>query len=248
MDRILYTAMSGARQSMEQQSVISHNLANATTSGFRAQWHALRAVPVQGDGLLATRVSVMATTPGSDFSAGPVNATGRDLDVALQGDAWLAVQGTDGAEAYTRRGDLQIDGDGLLRSGGRPVIGDAGPVVIPPGAQVFMGTDGTLSVLGPGDDPDAVVEVGRMKLVSAGDTRLLRGEDGLFRPAVDAGVLPGDEAARLLSGVLEGSNVSTVTTMVDMINTARRYEMQMKVLQSADDNAQRANSLLSLQG
>lgn len=247
MDRILYTAMSGARQSMEQQSVISHNLANATTSGFRAQLHALRAVPVQGDGLLPTRVSVMATTPGSDFSAGPVNATGRDLDVALQADAWLAVQGSDGAEAYTRRGDLQIDGDGLLRSGGRPVIGDAGPVVIPPGAQVFMGADGTLSVLGAGEDPDAIVEAGRMKLVSAGDTPLRRGDDGLFRPA-DAGVLPADDNARLLSGALEGSNVSTVATMVEMIGSARRYEMQMKVLQSADDNAQRANSLLSLQG
>ncbi|KAF0810583.1 flagellar basal body rod protein FlgF [Alcanivorax sp. S71-1-4] len=247
MDRILYTAMSGARQSMEQQSVISHNLANATTSGFRAQLHALRAVPVQGDGLLPTRVSVMATTPGSDFSAGPVNATGRDLDVALQADAWLAVQGGDGAEAYTRRGDLQIDGDGLLRSGGRPVIGDAGPVVIPPGAQVFMGADGTLSVLGAGEDPDAIVEAGRMKLVSASDTPLRRGDDGLFRPA-DAGVLPADDNARLLSGALEGSNVSTVATMVEMIGSARRYEMQMKVLQSADDNAQRANSLLSLQG
>ncbi|AJD49372.1 flagellar basal body rod protein FlgF [Isoalcanivorax pacificus W11-5] len=252
MDRILYTAMSGARQSMEQQSVISHNLANATTSGFRAQLHALRAVPVQGDGLLPTRVSVMATTPGSDFSTGAVNATGRDLDVALQGDAWLAVQGADGAEAYTRRGDLQIDGDGLLRSAGRPVIGDAGPVVIPPGAQVFMGADGTLSVLGPGEDPGAVVEAGRMKLVNAGAVTLVRGDDGLFRPAADAdgnvAVLPADDNARLLSGALEGSNVSTVATMVDMIGSARRYEMQMKVLQSADDNAQRANSLLSLQG
>lgn len=245
MDRILYTAMGGAQQSLTQQAVTSHNLANATTTGFRAELHAMRAVPVQGDGRLPTRVAVMATTPGADFSSGPVNATGRDLDIALEGGAWLAVLAGDGSEAYTRRGDLQVDGEGMLRSGGRPVLGDAGPIVVPLGAAVFTGADGTLSVRGPGDDPDAVVEVGRMKLVNAGNAALQRGEDGLFRAPAP---LPADESARLQSGALEGSNVSVMSAMVEMINSARRYEMQMKVLQSADDNAQRANSLLSLQG
>ncbi|MFD2666968.1 flagellar hook-basal body complex protein [Halomonas halophila] len=118
MDRILYTAMSGARQSMEQQAVVSHNLANASTTGFRAQLHAMRAVPVEGDGRLDTRASVAASTPGADTSSGPMTRTGRTLDVAMKGDAWLAVQAPDGTEAYTRRGDLQVDGDGLLRSAG----------------------------------------------------------------------------------------------------------------------------------
>ncbi|MBF5056223.1 flagellar basal body rod protein FlgF, partial [Alcanivorax sp. 521-1] len=133
MDRILYTAMSGAKQTMDRQAVVSNNLANVSTAGFRGQLHALRAVPVQGDAALPTRASVVAATPGSDFSAGPMNATGRDLDVALQGNAWLAVQSEDGGEAYTRRGDLQVDGDGVLNSAGRPVIGEGGPIVVPLG-------------------------------------------------------------------------------------------------------------------
>lgn len=249
MDHILYTAMSGARQSMEQQSVVSNNLANATTAGFRAQLHALRAVPVRGDGLLPTRASVMASTPGSDFSTGPVNATGRDLDVAIQGDAWLAVQDAGGEEAYTRRGDLQVDATGVITSGGRPAIGEAGPIVVPLGASLSMGADGTVSAIGAGEDPEALVQVGRLKLVTPGEAGLRRGEDGLFRapPDVAGNVdpLPRDESARVISGALEGSNVSAVESMVAMIDNARRYEMQIKVIESADENARRADRLLS---
>ncbi len=245
MDRILYTAMSGAKQTMDRQAVVSNNLANVSTAGFRGQLHAMRAVPVQGDGVLPTRTSVVAATPGSDFSAGPMNATGRDLDVALQGNAWLAVQSEDGGEAYTRRGDLQVDGDGVLNSAGRPVIGEGGPIVVPLGAQVSMGADGTLSAIGPGQDPDALVRVGRVKMVDGSDAGLTRGEDGLFR-AADGGQLALDEEARMISGALEGSNVSAIDSMVAMIDNGRRYEMQMKVIQSADENDQRANSLLSI--
>ena len=245
MDRILYTAMGGARQSMDRQSVVSNNLANATTAGFRAQLHALRAVPVQGDGALATRTSVMASTPGSDFSAGPVNATGRDLDIAMQGNGWLAVQGTDGGEAYTRRGDLQINANGVLTSGGHPVIGENGPIVVPLGASLSMGADGTVSAIGAGEDPDALVQVARLKLVDPGEQPLQRGGDGLFRSG-DANPLPQDENVRVITGSLEGSNVSTVESMVAMIDNARRYEMQMKVIESADENARRADNLLSI--
>lgn len=252
MDRILYTAMSGAQQTLDEQGVVSNNLANVSTSGFRAQLMALRAVPVQGAGDLATRVSVAATVPGSDFRSGPLQSTGRELDVALQGDAWLAVQGPAGDEAYTRRGDLQVDGNGLLLSGGRAVLGDAGPIVIPLGSEVFIGRDGTLSAIGQGEDADALVEVGRLKLASRGEENLLRGDDGLFRLAPDAEglprALPRDEAAVLTTGALEGSNVSAVESMVGMINNARRYEMQMKVISSAEENATRADKLLSLQG
>ncbi|MFD1215497.1 MULTISPECIES: flagellar basal body rod protein FlgF [Microbulbifer] len=250
MDRILYTAMSGARQSMEQQSVVSHNLANATTSGFRAQLSAMRAVPVQGDGQLATRTSVVASTPGADFNPGPINATGRDLDVALQGNAWLAVQAGDGAEAYTRRGDLQVDATGMLTSGGRPVVGDNGPIVVPLGASLSMGADGTVSAIGAGEDPESLVQVGRLKLVSPGEAGLERGSDGLFRayaaPGTAADPLPRDEQARLISGSLEGSNVNPVESMVAMIDSARRYDMQLKVIESTDENGRQADSLLSL--
>lgn len=251
MDRILYTAMSGAKQSMDRQAVVSHNLANVSTSGFRAQLHAMRAVPVQGEAALPTRVSVAATTPGSDFSPGPVNRTERELDVALDGNAWLAVQADDGTEAYTRRGDLSVDGDGLVTVAGRPVIGDGGPIVVPLGASLTIGADGTLSALGEGDEPDAVVDVGRLKLVTP-EQALLRGEDGLFRTPPNAdGValaLEADEEARVTSGALEGSNVNAIEAMVAMIDVARRYEMQMKVISTADENAQRANNLLSIQG
>lgn len=245
MDHILYTAMSGAKQTMDRQSVVSNNLANTSTAGFRAQLHALRAVPVQGDGLLPTRTSVMASTPGSDFSAGPVNATGRDLDVALQGNAWLAVQPDGGGEAYTRRGDLQVNGDGVLTSAGRPVVGENGPILVPLGASLSMGADGTLSAIGAGEDPDALVRIGRLKLVDGDAGDLRRGEDGLFR-AANGNPLGRDEEAKLVSGALEGSNVSPIESMVAMIDNGRRYEMQMKVIESADQNDQRANSLLSI--
>ncbi|WP_192036493.1 flagellar basal body rod protein FlgF [Halomonas sp. YLGW01] len=247
MDRILYTAMSGAKQSLDQQAVVSNNLANASTAGFRAQLQAMRAVPVQGDGVLPTRASVAATTPASDFTPGPVNATGRDLDVALHGDGWLAVQDAGGGEAYTRRGDLQVDANGVITSAGRPVVGEGGPIVVPLNARLSVGADGTISAIGAGQGPEAIAPVGRMKLVDANQAPLARGDDGLFRPAPGGpAVLDADEAVRLSSGALEGSNVSPVESMVAMIDTARRFEMQMKTIQSADENAQRANSLLSI--
>lgn len=251
MDRILYTAMSGAKQSMDQQAVVSHNLSNVSTAGFRAQLHAMRAVPVQGEAGHPTRVSVAASTPGSDFSQGPITRTGRDLDVAPQGDAWLTVQAEDGSETYTRRGDLQVDGDGVVMINGRPVVGENGPIIVPLGASLSVGSDGTISAIGEGQDPDALVDVGRLKLVTP-ENDLVRGDDGLFRAAPNdeggVAVLPADENARVASGALEGSNVSAVEAMVSMIDVARRYEMQMKAISTADENAQRANSLLSIQG
>ena len=164
------------------------------------------------------------------------------------GDGWLAVQDAGGNEAYTRRGDLQIDGNGVLTSGGRPVLGDGGPIAVPLEAKLAVGGDGTISAIGAGQNPDAIVNVGRLKLVSPGDAGLTRGEDGLFRagPNGQPQVLGRDEDVRVASGALEGSNVSAIESMVSMIDTARRFEMQMKVISSADENAQRATSLLSL--
>lgn len=252
MDRMLYTAMSGAKHTMDQQSVVSNNLSNVSTTGFRAQLQAARSVPVQGEALLATRTSAVTTTPGSDFSQGPVEYTGRTLDVAMQDDAWMAVQADDGTETYTRRGDLQIDSDGVLLSVGRPVMGEGGPIAVPQGAQISIGADGTISAIPEGVGPEALVEVGRIKLVTPEAGDLTRGEDGLFRAQLNdaggPGALPADENAKLVSGALEGSNVSAVDAMVSMIDVARRYDMQMKMLSTADENAQRANGILSIQG
>lgn len=245
MDRILYTAMSGARQSMDLQSVINHNLANASTPGFRSELQAMRAVPVQGEGL-ATRTVVAATTPGTNFSHGPINTTGRELDVAIDGDGWLAVQTPDG-EAYTRRGDLQVDANGMLTVMGRPVMGNGGPIAVPLGADVSIGSDGTLSALVPGGEPATRGPAGQLKLVNPEPGSLLRGEDGLFRPA-QGGVLEADDTVRVVSGALEGSNVSVTEAMVSMIDSARRYDMQMKSIESVDENSQRANNLLSVTG
>lgn len=171
----------------------------------------------------------------------------------MQGNAWLAVQASDGSEAYTRRGDLQVDGDGLLRSAGRPVIGEnGGPIQVPLGSQLSMGSDGTISAIAPGQQADALAAVGRIKLVTPEQGGLERGVDGLFRapPGEDGAVaaLPADDQAQVVSGALEGSNVSAVDAMVSMIDVARRYELQTKVIETADENAQRANSLLTLRG
>lgn len=252
MDHLIYTAASGAKQTLEQQAVINNNLANATTSGFRAQLAAMQSMPLSADGEPSTRVGVMATTPGSNFSTGPISTTGRDLDVAIDGDGWLAVQSADGSEAYTRRGDLQVDANGLLMSGGHPVVGEGGPIVLPMGATLSIGSDGTISAIGEGEDPDALVATARLKLVTPGEDGLIRGDDGLFRAMpLEDGTSPSlaqDEEARMVSGALEGSNVNPLESMVAMIANARRYEMQLKVIETASENAQRANSLLSMQG
>ncbi|MHB0775298.1 flagellar basal body rod protein FlgF [Halomonas sp. WWR20] len=252
MDRIIYTAASGTKQIMDKQAVANHNLANISTPGFRAQLAAMRAVPVQGDGL-PTRTTVAATTPGYDFTPGNFSPTGRTLDVALKGQAWLAVQTPEGGEAYTRRGDLQVDANGLLTSMDRPVLGEDGPIIIPLGANVTIGADGSISAIEPGQSPDTIAPIARLKLVTPPQEQLQRGEDGLFRLPPPAGedvaaAQPLDDQARLTSGALEGSNFSATDAMVAMIDSSRSYDMQMKVIESVDENAQRANNILSLQG
>lgn len=247
MDPMIYTAMNGARNSLDRQATITHNLANVNTSGFRQQLDATRAVPVNAQGMMDTRTAAVASTPSFDSTAGPVNQTGRPLDVAIRGEGWLAVQAPDGTESYTRRGDLSIDENGMLNSNGRPVLGDGGPIMVPLGAQLTIGEDGTITALAPGQNPNEVAEVDRLKLVSAQPGQLVRGDDGLFR-SVNNAPLNADDAVRVVSGALEGSNVSAVEAMVAMISNQRMFDMQMKVVSTADENAQRANSLLSMSG
>jgi flagellar basal-body rod protein FlgF len=244
MDRMIYLSMSGAKAAMQRQEVLANNLANVSTTGFRAELAAFRAVPVQGSGA-STRVYALESTVGASFEPGSVTPTGRPLDVAMKGGAWLAVQGLDGTEAYTRAGALDIDAQGqLVTKTGLAVLGDGGPIVVPPNSEVSIAGDGTVSAKGANGRSTTV---GRVKLVTPDNAAALaRGTDGLFRAA--AGDLPADPAARLQDGALEGSNVSAVETMVAMISAARQFEHQMKLLQTAERQEQQAAKLLSANG
>ncbi|MBX3600895.1 MAG: flagellar basal-body rod protein FlgF [Rubrivivax sp.] len=238
MDRLIYLSMAGAKATMQRQEVLANNLANASTTGFRAELQAFRAVPVRGEGA-STRVYALESTVGHDQRPGPVQGTGRSLDVAMQGNAWLAVQSLDGTEAYTRAGALQVDAEGqLVTPTGLPVLGDGGPVTLPANAAIDIGPDGTISATVGNQRPQ---QVGRLKLVTP-EAPLVRGTDGLFRAA--DGDLPADANARLQAGALEGSNVSPVETMVAMIAAARQFEHQMKMLQGAEQREQAAQKLL----
>jgi flagellar basal-body rod protein FlgF len=237
---MIYLSMAGAKAAMQRQDVLSHNLANVTTNGFRAELQAFRAVPVRGDGA-STRAFALETTIGYNDAQGPLTPTGRNLDVAMQGKSWLAVQGLDGTEAYTRAGSLDVNAEGLLvMRNGLPVLGDGGPINVPPNSEVAIGSDGTVSAKAPNQRPTTI---GRLKLVTPETTQALtRGEDGLFRAA--DGDLPADPAARLQDGALEGSNVSPVETMVAMIAAGRQFEQQMKLLQIAQTQGQQSAKLL----
>ena len=240
MDRLIYLSMSGAKASLQRQDVLAHNLANASTNGFRAEMAAFRAVPVRGDGA-STRAFALESTIGYDNANGPVQTTGRELDVAMKGNAWLAVQGVDGTEAYTRAGALEVNAEGqLVTTGGRTVVGDGGPITLPANARVEIAGDGTVSATVGNDRPQ---NVGRLKLVTP-EAPLKRGVDGLFR-ATDGNDLNADPAARLVAGALEGSNVNAVETMVAMISASRQFEQQMKSLQTAEQREQAAAKLLS---
>ena len=239
MDRMIYLSMTGAKATMQRQEVLANNLANASTPGFRAELTAFRAVPVQGSGA-ATRVYALESTPGYNAEPGAVQATGRNLDIALKGNAWLAVQGLDGTETYTRGGALDVNSEGtLITKTGLTVLGDGGPITIPANAQVQIAPDGTISAAVGNAKPQTV---GKLKLVTP-ETPLQRGEDGLFRGA--DGELSADPNARVQDSALEGSNVSPVETMIAMIAAARQFEQQMKMVHSAQEKEQAASKLLS---
>lgn len=246
MDRLIYTAMSGASAAAQRQAVLANNLANASTQGFRAELSAFRAVPLRGEGA-TTRVFTVEATTGHDTRTGSVERTGRDLDLAAQGQAWFAVQGLDGTEAYTRGGALQVSSEGtLVNSSGLVVLSDGGaPIDVPQGAQIAIGTDGTVTAKTDGQ-PGATL--GRIKLATEdAENRLQRGEDGLFRTATQE-PLAADATARVESGALEGSNVNPVEAMVGMIAAARQFDQQMRLLQNTETADKAASQLLSVQG
>ena len=250
MDRLIYTAMTGAAQALAQQDVVANNLANTSTTGFRAQLANFRSAPLSfGDGSTVnddtTRTFVLSSTPGADYTPGAISQTGNPLDVAVQGPGWLAVQTADGNEAYTRAGNLHIDANGqLMTANNLPVIGSSGPIAVPPGSDITIGKDGTVSALVAGDPPQSIAVIDQLKLVNPDPNTLTRGDDGLFHTA-DGNPADADQTVALAPGSLEGSNVNPVAAMVSMITNARQFQMQTKLLQNADQNDQSANQLLT---
>jgi flagellar basal-body rod protein FlgF len=245
MDHSLYVAMTGATQMMRAQSEVAHNLANADTVGFKAQMSAFQPLAVQGQGL-PTRVNGVAYGQGVDMRQGGQIDTGRELDVAVQGEGWIAVQGADGNEGYTRAGELRLTPDGLLTDDrGNPVMGDGGPITVPQSTQMTIGADGTLSVVPMGQTPETIAAVGRIKLVNPDMAELAQGTDGLMH-LTGGGTAPTDPTVTVKSGALESSNVNPSETLVQMIQLSRQYELQIRSIKSADENAQSASRLLQM--
>jgi len=245
MDRALYVAMAGAKEIMQAQTVNANNLANVSTNGFKADLNAFMSVPVNGP-VYQSRVYAVDGGNGVDLSPGAIQATGRDLDIAVQGEGYIAVQAADGTEAYTRAGNLKLDAGGQLLTGaGHPVLGSGGPMAVPPAEKIEIGADGTISIRSLGQSAATLSAVDRIKLVKIPTDQLRKGDDGLLR------VTPGNEPStdatvRLVSGALEGSNVNAVDSMVTMISLSRSYEMTVKAMRSVEDNDRAASEVIKL--
>lgn len=242
MDRMIYLAMTGARETMLAQAGVSHNLANANTTGFKASLQHAQTLDVQGPGHPARAYS-MGLDRLADLTPGTLQTTGRELDVALEGQGWIAVQAPDGGEAYTRAGDLRVDPLGRLTNGaGHPVMGEGGPIALPPFEKLEVGNDGTVTIQPLGQPANALAQVERIRLVNPDPATLRRGEDGLIR-AEPGMAPPGDAGVKLRTGALETSNVNTVAALVDMIQLSRQFELQVKMMSAAED-ADRASAQL----
>ena len=243
MDRLVYVAMSGASETLRAQAANNHNLANASTTGFRADLSAFQSRAVQGAGEPA-RVYATNSTVGFDATNGQLTATGGNLDVAINGDGWIAVQATDGREAYTRAGDLRVDVNGQLTTGtGHPVLGDGGPITVPPHSSITVARDGSVSIVPLGQEATTTATVGRIKLVDPPPGGLDRGTDGLFRLR-DGTDAPADASVQVVAGALETSNVNIAETMTQMVELARRFDLQVKALRTAEEDAASSARLL----
>jgi flagellar basal-body rod protein FlgF len=245
MDRMVYVAMTGAKQVMRQQGLIAHNIANLNTDGFRADLAHSRPAPVYGTGH-ATRVNTITAGDGFNHASGTLVSTGRTLDVAVKGQGWIAVQAPDGGEAYTRAGALSINSLGLLETAdGHMVMGSNGPLSVPVHVELVMGNDGTISIVPQGQGPATLASVDRVKLVNPDPALLEKGVDGLIR-ARDGSTADADASVQVVSGFLETSNVNMAANLVAMIENARKFEMQVKMMQTADENATRAMEMARL--
>ncbi len=246
IDKALYVAMTGASATLKAQGSVAHNLANGDTVGFQATLSGTVAAPVAGEGL-ASRVAASHRTLGVSAAPGAIITTGNPTDVALHEGRWLAVQAPDGGVGYTRAGDLQLTANGLLTTAsGQPVLDQGGaPVAVPPHETLTIGNDGTISIVPLGQPPSTITEAGRLQVIAADTSQLVRGDDGLMRTAPGTPPPPPAAGAVLTAGAVEGSNVDSTAMLVSMIQLARQFEMQVRVLQSGDENARAANSLLS---
>lgn len=245
MDRLVYVAMTGAKQAAQAMTTVSHNLANVATTGFRADLQAFSSRPVEGPGL-PTRVNAVAESQGWDQRPGTLVATGRDLDVAISGAGWLTVQLPDGGEAYTRAGDLRVTSSGTLETGsGHVVLGNNGPVTLPEYQTVFIGGDGSITIVPDGQKASTTTQVNRLKLVDPPAEELVKGADGLMRK-VDGGNAAADAGVTLASGHLELSNVNAAEALVEMIQLSRQFELQVKAISDAEKNEQASTALLRM--
>ena len=248
MDRLAYASVSAMRSAMQRQATVANNLANANTIGFRAEMNAASALwASDGSGKsLSSRAFNSEETTSADMKEGAISQTGRDLDVALQKDALLAVQADDGEEAYTRRGDLTVTDSNLLVNGdGAAVQGQSGPITLPPYDQIKIDAQGNLSIVPQGGDPKTWTQVDQLKLVTPTGSKVVKGTDGLFRVR-GGGTLPADPDAKVVAGALEGSNVNTSDALVQMIEASRAWETQVKMLSTTKDMDTDATRLMQL--
>jgi flagellar basal-body rod protein FlgF len=245
MDKLIYTAASGLKSHMAAQAAIANNMANASTIGFRAEKVNFNSLMLKGPGF-DSRQPASEEVTDFDRSAGAVTTTGRNLDVAIPGDQWMAVQANDGTEGYTRRGDLNISATGVLETGdGFPVMGSGGPITVPPATSVSIAQDGTISIIPVGGDAKNPQIIDRIKFASAQGSQTVKGLDNLIH-VQGGGILPTDENAKCISGALEQSNVNMTQSLVDMIENQRSYEVQANLMKSAKDMDESAASVMRM--
>lgn len=247
MDKAIYVSMTGGKHIARAQAIHSNNMANANTVGFRADYEQARAMAIYGGTGYETRAYALAENPGTDFTYGSLQQTGNELDIAVDGPGWIAVRGANGQEGYTRAGALRVDAQGqLLTADGHAVLGDGGPITLPPLEKVDIGFDGTITVREQGQAPSAVGQLGRIKLVNPNNAQLAKGEDGLMYLRAGEPALKADENLRVRSGVVEGSNVDVVDEFTQVIALARQFDMHMKMMRTTADNSAAATKLLQL--
>lgn len=245
MDRFAYVAATGSEQIMQLQSMNLHNLANVNTPGFRADLARFEAQAVQGDGM-ASRVYSVAKGNSANFDAGVIRSTGRDLDIAIEGDGWIAVEGKDGQEAYTRAGNFNINADGMLvTSSGKFVIGNGGPISIPPAERLAIGRDGVISVQPAGQGPESLAQLDRIKLTKPDQLNLIKGDDGFFY-LEDGGTADADPEVSVVPGAIEGSNVDAVGSLISVMELSRQYEVQVKLMEEAKNLDQSSAQIMHI--
>lgn len=244
MDKAIYLAMSSGQNIMSAQAVHANNLANANTSGFQSDFEQARSLSVTGGAGLSARAYAITESAGTNFSRGPLIETGRDLDIAIEGEGWIAVQGKDGKEAFSRAGSLRVSPGGQLLTGnGLPVMGGGGPIAIQPFDKITLGTDGTITIQPEGQGADVLAVVDRIKLVSPDHADLTKGLDGLVR-RIDGEPQEFDPSVHLQSGFLESSNVDTVNELTQIMALSRQFEINIKMMKTIEDNSSSANSIL----